>query len=359
MGPGPVLTEVSNYAWRLAVIAVAFVSVILLGTRISVLLLGLFFAFLVASWLLPLVDRLTRHMKRGLATLVSMLSFFAAVAAVLALVVVAIGSEWRKLFDNAKKGVAQFEQWLQTGPLGLDNAQVSKLVFDIERFLQERTASVLASFGGDLGALFAVFTAILASIFVLLFVLLQPAQLFGWFMSWVPRRGAVKTGTAIRIGWRAFQQYSIGLVFVALSDALVVGIALALLGVPLAVPLAVLVFFGAFIPVVGAPIAMLIAVFVALAMKGPVYAIIVLGLIVLVGQLEGHIFQPLILGRALSTHPLAILLTVAVGTAFAGIIGALVAVPIVVSIYDVAKYLTGRDKGKIPVPVYKPKKAGA
>lgn len=359
MRPGPVLTEVSNYAWRLGTVALAFIGIILLGTRISVLLLGLFFAFLVASWLLPLVDRLSRRMKRGWATMISMLSFFAAVGAVFVLVVFAIGSDWRKLYENAKKGVAQFEQWLKTGPLGLDDAQVGKLVTDVEKFLQERTVTVLSSFGGDLGASFAVFTALLASVFVLLFVLLQPAKLFAWFMSWIARRGQVKTGTAIRIGWRAFQQYSIGLVFVALSDALVVGIALALLGIPLAVPLAVLVFFGAFIPVVGAPIAMLVAVFVALAMKGPVYALIVLALIVLVGQLEGHIFQPLILGRALSTHPLAILLTVAVGTAFAGIIGALVAVPIVVSIYDVAKYLTGRDKGKIPVPVYKPQKAGA
>lgn len=359
MGPGPVLTEVSNYAWRLAAIGLAFVGVIVLGARISILLLALFFAFLVASWLLPIVNRLTSHMKRGLATLISMLSFFALVASVFALVVVAIGSDWRTLFENAKKGVAQFEQWLQTGPLGLDKAQVGKFIGDVEKFVQERTAAVLTAFGGDLGSLFAVFTAILAAIFVLLFVLLQPAKLFAWFMSWVTPRVAVKTGTGIRIGWRAFQQYSIGIVFVALSDALVVGIALAILGVPLAVPLSVLVFFGAFIPVVGAPLAMFVAVFVALAMKGPVYALIVLGLIVLVGQLEGHVFQPLILGRALSTHPLAILLTVAVGTAFAGIIGALVAVPIVVSIYDVAKYLTGRDKGKIPVPVYVPQKAGA
>jgi predicted PurR-regulated permease PerM len=298
-------------------------------------------------------------MKRGLATMLSMLGFFAVVAGVIALVGFAIGSDWRTLFDNAKKGVAQFEGWLQTGPLGLDKAQVSKLILDIVGFLRERGIAVLSALGGDAGAFFAVFTALLASIFVLLFVLLQPAKLFAWFMSWVSPKGAVKTGTAIRIGWRAFQQYSIGIVFVALSDALIVGVVLALLGIPLAVPLAVLVFFGAFIPVVGAPIAMLVAVFVALAMKGPLYAIIVLLLIVLVGQLEGHVFQPLILGRALSTHPLAILLTVAIGTAFAGIIGALVAVPIVVSIYDVAKYLTGRDKGHIPVPVYKIPKAGA
>ncbi|MBM3722798.1 MAG: AI-2E family transporter [Actinobacteria bacterium] len=354
MGPGPILTAVSNYAWRLGAIALAIFGVILVGTRITVLLLGLFFALLIASWLMPLVDKLSGRMKRGFAVLIALVGFALLVAAVFGLVVVSIGSDWRELYTQAKAGIAQFETWLQGPPLNWDLAQVNTLVSNVESFLRERTLGIFKRLGGEAGAFFGVFTALLASVFVLLFLLLQPAKLFAWFMSWISPRAKVKVGTSIRIGWRAFKEYSIGIVFVALSDALVVGIALALMGIPLAAPLAVLVFFGAFIPVVGAPIAMLIAVFVALATKGPLYALLVLGLIVLVGQLEGHIFQPLILGKALSTHPLTILLTVAIGTAYAGIIGALIAVPIVITIYDIAKYLTNRESFEGKVTVYKP-----
>jgi predicted PurR-regulated permease PerM len=293
-------------------------------------------------------------MKRGFAGLIALLGFAFLVAAVFGLVVGSIGSDWRELYTQAKAGITQFETWLQGPPLNWDLAQVNTLVSNVESFLRDRTLSIFKRLGGEVGAFFGVFTALLASVFALLFLLLQPAKLFAWFMSWISPRAQVKVGTSIRIGWRAFKEYSIGIVFVALSDALVVGIALALMGIPLAAPLAVLVFFGAFIPVVGAPIAMFIAVFVALATKGPLYALLVLGLIVLVGQLEGHIFQPLILGKALSTHPLTILLTVAIGTAYAGVIGALIAVPIVITIYDIAKYLTNRESFEGKVTVYKP-----
>lgn len=354
MGPGPILVSVSNYAWRLGAVALALFGLILVGTRITVLIIGIFFALLFASWLMPLVDKLSGRIKRGFAVLIALVGFFALVGAVFGLVVFSIADEWQELFGSAREGVKQFESWLQTGPLRLDISQVNTLVSNVENFIRERSIKIFKAFGGDLGAFFGVFTALLASIFVLLFLLLQPAKLFAWFMSWISPRAAEKTGTAIRIGWRAFREYSIGIVFVALSDAVVVGIALAIMGIPLAAPLAVLVFFGAFIPVVGAPIAMFVAVFVALALKGPGYALLVLGLIVLVGQLEGHIFQPLILGKSLSTHPLTILLTVAVGTAYAGIIGALIAVPIVITIYDITKYLTGRYGNSPPVPVYHP-----
>ena len=136
---------------------------------------------------------------------------------------------------------------------------------------------------------------------------------------------------------------------VAFVDAVGIGVGAAILGVPLALPLAVIVFLFSFIPIVGATLSGLIAVLIALVAKGPVTALILLGVVLLVQQVEGHILQPLLLGRAVKVHPLAIVFGIATGTLLAGIIGALLAVPIVAVIATVSGYLSaGRDRA-VPV----------
>jgi predicted PurR-regulated permease PerM len=136
---------------------------------------------------------------------------------------------------------------------------------------------------------------------------------------------------------------------VAFVDAFFIGLGAALLGVPLALPLAVIVFLFSFIPIVGATVSGLIAVLIALVAKGPVTALILLGVVLLVQQVEGHILQPLLLGRAVKVHPLAIVFGIAAGTLLAGIIGALLAVPIVAVIATVSGYLSTGEPGAVPV----------
>ncbi|MFB7169182.1 AI-2E family transporter, partial [Streptomyces sp. NPDC056242] len=136
-------------------------------------------------------------------------------------------------------------------------------------------------------------------------------------------------GRAGRTAWRTFAGYTRGIIIVAASNAVLVGIALFALRVPLALPLMLLEFFAAFIPLVGSPIALAVATVVALATRGPVIALVVLALIVVVGQIEGHVLHPLVLGWAVRLHPVVVALSVIAGSILAGVIGAVVSVPMV------------------------------
>jgi predicted PurR-regulated permease PerM len=143
-------------------------------------------------------------------------------------------------------------------------------------------------------------------------------------------------------GWQTLSGYTRGIIIIAFFDGLLVGIGLVILGVPLAAALAVVVMFGALIPVIGAPIATLFAAVVALATEGLWTALLVVALTVVVGSFDGDILQPLIMGHAVQLHPLAIVSVIAFGTLSFGIMGALLAVPIAGTVYSIAKYLTGR-----------------
>jgi predicted PurR-regulated permease PerM len=159
--------------------------------------------------------------------------------------------------------------------------------------------------------------------------------------------------TSGRIAWHSISSYTKGIVVIALADATLVFIGLTVLQVPLAPALAAVVFLGAFIPVIGAPIATFFAAIVALAERGPIVALLVILLTFVVGEIDGHILQPLVMGKAVNLHPLAIIFVIAAGSLALGIVGALVAVPIAAAIYGVAKFVTGRDPDHpYPPPPY-------
>jgi predicted PurR-regulated permease PerM len=159
----------------------------------------------------------------------------------------------------------------------------------------------------------------------------------------MPTRSRPYVNTAGELGWDSLSGYTRGVVVVALCDSILVFIGLVILQVPMAPALAAIVFFGAFIPVIGAPIATFFAAIVALAERGPIIALLVIGLTVVVGSFDGDVMQPLVMGKAVSLNPLAIIILIAIGSILLGIIGALVAVPIGAAVYRVMKYLTGRD----------------
>ncbi len=170
-----------------------------------------------------------------------------------------------------------------------------------------------------------------------------------WFIGWMPRRNRQVIEDSVRIAWEGFSQYSQGVVLVAITNATVVTVVLLIMGVPLAIPLGIIVFFGAFIPYIGAPIAMFLAAFVALVTNGPLAGALVVVLIFIIGQLEGNVLQPLIMGKTVNLHPMAIVLVTAAGAAYFGLIGALIGVPLAAGVYGVMKYLRGD-----PVPLDEP-----
>src|SRR3712207_6037095 len=169
--------------------------------------------------------------------------------------------------------------------------------------------------------------------------------LFRSLVGLFPRDSRAYLDEAARRAWRTLISYVRATVAVALVDAVGIGIGLAVLGVPLVIPLAALVFLGAFIPIIGSFLAGSVAVLVALVAVGPIKALIALAIVVLVMQLEGHVLQPLLLGRAVHVHPLAVVLSIASGLLVAGIFGALIAVPTVACANVAGTYLSRRYDG--------------
>jgi predicted PurR-regulated permease PerM len=173
------------------------------------------------------------------------------------------------------------------------------------------------------------------AIFCTIFFLASGTSMWRWFMSQVPVRTRSRWYAAAGAGWYTFSGYTRGTVLVAISNGVLAGIFLSILGVPLAAPLAVLVFIGTFIPLIGAPLAMIIAAVVALAADGLLTALIVTLGIAGIGQLEGHVLQPLIMGKQVSLHPVVVALGVTCGTVVGGILGAIIAVPLIAVAWSV------------------------
>jgi len=190
-------------------------------------------------------------------------------------------------------------------------------------------------------------------LFGVIFFLLTPNKIWDWFVGWLPQSIEEPVNVSGGIAWGAISGYTKGIVVIAFADAILVFIGLTILQVPLAPALAAVVFLGAFIPVIGAPVATFFAAIVALAERGPVVALLVIILTVIVGSFDGDVLQPLVMGKAVNLHPLAIILAIAAGSIVLGIVGALVAVPIAGAVYGVAKYLTGRDPDN-PFPPVRP-----
>ena len=188
-----------------------------------------------------------------------------------------------------------------------------------------------------------ILTGALLVLFTLIFLLHGGRNIFGFVTKIFPAHVRDRVRDAGRAGFRSLIGYVRATFLVALVDALGIGVGLAIMGVPLALPLASLVFLGAFVPLVGAVLTGLLAVIVALIAKGWVFALITLGLIIAVQQLEGHVLQPLVMGRAVSIHPLAIVLVIAGGAVLAGIVGALLAVPALAFLNSAIRVLIAED----------------
>ena len=218
----------------------------------------------------------------------------------------------------------------------------------MQTFIRESGGNIALGVLTSLGSIVSLATAAAAGFFVLIFILIQPAEILAWIARWIPARNREVSAQSIRIGWNAFSQYSRGILLVAMSNAVLVTILLLIMGVPLAVPLGVIVFFGAFIPYIGAPLAMLLAAAVAFISNGPLAGALVIVLIFVIGQIEGNVLQPLILGHSVSLHPVAIVLVTAVAAAYFGIVGALIGVPIAAAIYGIMKYVRGPEAEPSP-----------
>jgi predicted PurR-regulated permease PerM len=322
------LRVAAGYAWRSIAVAVAIYLVFVALGRLHFVAISVFVGLLITALLRPLTDLLARWLPRGLAVAIALFQAIVVVGAVVTFVATSAVGQFGRLVGQFATGIREIEALLSGPPLGLPAGELNRWTSRGLAWLAENRGQLAAQAAGEAGVVAELFAGLALAVFCSLFFLHSGERLWGWVVGQLPVRRS-RWDAAGRAGWTAFAGYTRGVVVVAVSNATLVGVALHLLKVPLALPLTLLVLMGAFIPLIGAPIALWIATLVALAGRGPLTALAVLVLVVVIGQIEGHVLQPMIMSRAVKLHPVVVAVSVASGTVLAGIIGAVVAVPMV------------------------------
>lgn len=323
------LRAMAGVSWRLLVVVAAIALVFYATSRVQLLFIAVFIALVFTAVLRPVVEYLARFVPRPLATALSLLLGLLTLAGMLAYVGVSVAGQWVKLSEQFGTGIDDLRNLLVNGPLPVTNDQINQWITDGQTWLQEHSGELAGQAAAGAGSVVEVMTALVLALFCSIFFLSRGAEMWTWFLNQLPFRAREIWQKAAGAGWYTFSGYTRGTVIIALTDGIFSFILLTIIGVPLAAPLAVLVLIGAFIPLVGAPAAMVIAMIVALAANGPVQAAVVGIGIALIGQFEGHVLQPLVMGRQVSVHPVVIALTITAGTLTAGILGAVISVPLV------------------------------
>ncbi len=315
--------------WRLLVVVAALYVIGIVVSYVAAVVVPVAIALLLAALLAPAVHQLqARQVPRGVATALVLIGGLALLGGVLAFVVVTFVRGVPDLATQLTASINDIAGWLRTGPLKLSDTQFSRFQAEILNTLSANQASITAGALTTAATAAETLTEILLVVFTLIFFLHGGLAIWQFLLGIVPNRVRNRVDVAGRRGLAALVSYVRATAVVATVDALAIGIALAVLGIPLAVPLAALVFLGAFIPIIGAVVAGAVAVMIALVAQGLVSALIVLGVVIGVMQLESHVLQPLLLGRAVKLHPLAVVLSIATGLLVGGIAGALLAVPL-------------------------------
>lgn len=314
-------------SWRLLVVAVALYVVGIVVSYLAAVVVPVAIALLLAALLAPAVGGLTElRVPRGAATAIVMVGGLILLVATLTFIVRTFVTGLPDLLRQLSASIDAVTAWLTSigfGSAQMDNA-LDQLLTVIDANQVAITASALTT-AATLGQLLA---ELLLVIFVLIFFLLGGEEIWEFMINAVPGNLRNRVNVAGRRGVAALVSYVRATTAVAVVDAVAIGIALGVLQVPLAFSLAALVFLGAFIPIIGAVIAGTVAVLIAFVANGLVSGLIVLGVVIAVMQLESHVLQPILLGRAVKLHPLAVVLAIAVGLLVGGIAGALLAVPL-------------------------------
>ncbi|TBT83945.1 AI-2E family transporter [Propioniciclava sinopodophylli] len=324
------VTVAAGYAWRLIFIGVAVYAVYRVLSFFSQITVPVGMAILLAAMLFPVTTQLKKwKWPPALAAIVSLLGLVIIVLGLLGFVGQQVAAEWPELLDQSREGFQALVAWLGTLPFGIDDARLNEWIAQGTAWLQGQAsslASAAASFGAAFGSFFAGLATALVAAF---FFAYQGRRIFaGSVEVLVPKHYRAPVDRAALRGWTSLVAYMRSAVIVALVDAAGVALAALLLQVPLVAALFALTFFLSFIPIVGATVAGAVAVVLALVTHGWVSALIMLAAVIGVMQVESTFLQPLVMGSAVDLHPLAVLLGITAGGIISGILGALVAIPV-------------------------------
>jgi predicted PurR-regulated permease PerM len=337
------------WSWRLLLLALALYLIARAIGVLYIVVVPCTAALLLTALLQPLAARLRRAGLPGLAATWCTLLIAAAVLGGLALLVTnRVSADYPTLVSETRHTTAQVESWLSGAPFHVKSTSVKKALNDIPSFLSKHKSLVEGTVvtGGKIAAEF--FGGLVLMLFVTFFLIKDGERIWTWLLGAMRKQTARRVDRAGHAAWLAVVYYMRGTVAVAAIHGVVIGLALYFMKAPLVIPLAVLVFLAAFVPLVGLLAAGALALMVTLAAKGWVDAVILLGVLIIEDQLEGHLLQPQVVGRAVRLHPLAIILSLAVGTVLAGIPGAVVAVPVVAVVTRALPELRRSDPGPDP-----------
>lgn len=321
----------AGWSWRLIVVTAAVLLVFYGTAKVQLVFIAVFLALVFTAVLHPLVEFFARYLPRFVATALALVSAILVLGGLITYITMSVVGQWPTLAEQFSEGIAGILTWLEDGPLPwtVTSEDIDQWWQTALRWLQDNSSSIAQSAASQIGSVAIVFMVIALATFCSVFFLARGHAMWLWFLNQLPVGSRQTWHTAGGIGWYTFSGFARGTVIIAFCNAALAAIILAVLGIPLVAPLAVLVFIGTFIPLIGAPAAMVVAMVVALASQGPLRAALVGVGIALIGQLEGHVLQPLIMGKQVSLHPVVVALVVTGGTLIAGILGAVVALPLV------------------------------
>lgn len=335
---GRASARVATWSLRLLLVVIALTVIGYVIGKLWVVVLPAFFGLLLASVLAPLSGFLRRYMPDALASLLVLVAGLAALTGLGAALVPIISGQSDELVDAVVRGLDDIQRIVAGPPFNLGEDQVGDLLNQAVTQLQENARTIG---GGVLTGVTTVGSLMLNAVLALVlafFYLKDGHKFIPWVSGWVGPKAAPHVAELSRRSWTTLSGFIKAQAIVGLVDAVGIGIGLAILGVPLALPLAVLVFFGAFVPIVGAFIAGALAALVALVFNGLTTALIVVALIIVVQQVEGNVLQPILVGRTLQLHAALVILAVTAGSSLAGIAGAFLAVPVFAVATTVLRY---------------------
>ena len=340
------------WSWRILVVAAVAALVIFLVIQLRLIVIPIMVALLLAALLVPFSNFLqSRRWPKWLAVAVSEVGIIAVVAGLVTIVVWQVRAGFPSLQEQTIAKFVEFEQFLVDSPLGLSEADITGFIDDAVATIQDDIGTIVGvalGLGGDVGEILA---GALIALFATLFILIDGRAIWAWIVRLFPRPARVAVSGAGEAGWVTLTSFIKVQILVAAIDAIGIGLGALLLGVPLAIPIAVLVFLGAFVPFIGAIVTGALAVFLALVYNGPWIAFWMLVVVLGVQQIESHVLQPILMGSAVKVHPLAVVLVVAGGAMIAGIPGALFAVPLAAFVNVFAVSIARRRVGVDTSPV--------
>ena len=332
------------WAWRfLVIVAAGYLIARVLGF-FAVITLPLVIALLIAALVIPVVRGLHAvGVPRRLAAAFVVLGGIAFIAALLTFAGQQVAQGASDLADQVVQGLEEIRDWLQTGPLNASDSQINDVIQSAQDTITEQSQdgealSQVTEFGTAVGHVVAGFFIVLFSTF---FFLADGERIWAWLVRLAPRAAREHVDGSGRVAWVSLTQFVRATVLVAAVDAIGIMIVAAVLGVPFVLAIGVLVFLGAFVPMIGATIAGTVAILVALVAQGPITALLMLGGVIAVQQIEGHVLQPFLMGRFVRVHPLGVIVAIGCGVLVAGIAGALVAVPLAAAGNAVVQHLAG------------------